>query len=64
VAIITQCSRCRNAVTASASACDVLCETCMRKDGWKPWEEMTTEEKVEELKRRLDKLGSYSLMVD
>lgn len=53
MAIITKCSGCSTEVAASANDHHPLCENCRRKHGWKPWEEMTLEEKVEDLNKRL-----------
>lgn len=64
MAIITTCSECPEAVTASVSDYHPLCEKCRRKHGWKPWEEMTLEEKVEDLNKRLSNLGSRNPLID
>lgn len=45
--------QCHGCFEKEASNHQPLCEACRRKAGWKPWEEMTLEEKVENLNRRL-----------
>jgi hypothetical protein len=57
MAILTDCSECGAEVSASVSEAFPLCEACRRRHGWKPWEEMTLEEKVEDLDRRLRDVG-------
>lgn len=63
MAIITQCSECGDQVTASLNDYHPLCEKCKRKHGWKPWEEMTLEEKVEDLNRRLKGTESHHALI-
>lgn len=63
MAIITTCSECPAQVTASVSNSHPLCENCMRKRGWKSWEEMTIEEKVEDLNRRLNGVSSRNAII-
>ena len=63
MAIITACGECKELVTASASDYDPLCEKCLRKKGWKPWREMTLEEKVENLNTRLNDIGSRNPII-
>ncbi len=59
MAINSQCSECSNEVTCSASDSWVLCEQCKRKHGWKPWKEMSLEEKVEDLNERLHNVSGW-----
>jgi hypothetical protein len=64
MAIITKCSECHREVTASLSDhWPLFCDTCRRKHGWKPWEEMTLEEKVENLNRRLGNTESRNALI-
>jgi len=63
MAILTTCSECPAQVTASVSDYHPLCENCMRKHGWKPWEEMTLEEKVEDLNRRVSNVASRNAII-
>jgi hypothetical protein len=63
MAIITVCAQCGKETIASASNHWPLCDDCKRKQGWKPWEEMTLEEKVEDLNKRLSSLSDYSALI-
>ncbi len=64
MAILTTCSVCgAEGVTAPANALEALCNNCRRKRGWKPWEEMTQEEKVEDLHRRLSEAESRNPII-
>jgi hypothetical protein len=63
VAIITKCSECDKQTSASVSNHWPLCDACKRKHGWKPWEEMSLEEKVENLNRRLDNTESRNAII-
>lgn len=64
MAILTTCSECgADGVSASVSDHHPLCEQCHRKHGWKPWEEMTLAEKVEDLHKRLSGTEYYNARI-
>ena len=54
-----ECSRCGNGVLVEYGGIlgDLpLCQLCRRETGWKPWKEMSLEEKIEDVNERLIKL--------
>jgi hypothetical protein len=63
MAIDTPCAECGKSTIASVSDHYPLCDQCRRKHGWKPWEEMTLEEKVEDLNKRVEGIRSYSARI-
>ena len=63
MSILTKCSECSNEWTASVRTVRPLCDTCRRKHGFQPWKEMTPEEKVEDLNRRLKSTESRNTLI-
>jgi hypothetical protein len=63
MAIDTVCAQCGKRTIASLSNHWPLCDECKRKKGWKPWEEMTLEEKVEDLNRRIERVSDHSAQI-
>lgn len=63
MAMITQCSSCSKQVSASVNDFHPLCEDCKRRHGWKSWEEMTPEQKVEDLNKRLRAVEAHNTLL-
>lgn len=63
MAIDTVCAQCGKRTIAAASNSWPICEECKRKQGWKPWEEMTIEEKVEDLNKRVGRIDDRSDLI-
>lgn len=65
MAILTGCVFCGKEICVSASNHMPECEDCQRKHGTyrKKWDEMTLEEKVEDLNRRLGDVDSRGALI-
>jgi hypothetical protein len=63
MAVDKSCVECGQLTIASLSDYHPLCDQCRRKHGWKPWEEMTLEEKVEDLNKRIGRSDIYSTQI-
>lgn len=59
MAVITDCIWCGKQVVTSAADHMPTCDRCRWKSGRKPWDEMSLEEKVEDLNKRLGDLAIH-----